>query len=154
MFFCDDFHLIKGKFWLTLTQFHFSIERSRFHDDNENDNENDKEISLSFWLRFCTQRDERLIASISSSTTTITNRNPRKTQVNDDVSTHQFRSRTRCRCRSEILTSLLYSQIGGYRRGPFYSVLTPSIDVNSPLVILLPTRSDMAICINVLFRGP
>ena len=31
-------------------------------------------------LRFCTQRDERLIASISSSTTTITNRNPAITQ--------------------------------------------------------------------------
>ena len=30
--------------------------RLRFHDDNENDNAN--EISLSFSLRFCTQRDE------------------------------------------------------------------------------------------------
>ena len=51
--------------------------RLRFHDDNEN--ENDNEISLSFSLRFCTQRDERLSASISS-TTTITNRNPGRTQ--------------------------------------------------------------------------
>ena len=29
---------------------------------------------------FCTQRDERIIASFSSSTTTITNRNPGRTQ--------------------------------------------------------------------------
>ena len=50
--------------------------RLRFHDDNENDNE----ISLSFSLRFCTQRDERLIASISSSTTKNTNRNQGRTQ--------------------------------------------------------------------------
>ena len=49
--------------------------RLRFHDDNEY--ENDNEISLSFSLRFCTQRDERLIAS---STTTIPNRNPKRTQ--------------------------------------------------------------------------
>ena len=47
------------------------IGRLRFHDDNENDNENDTEISPSFSLRFCTQSDERLIASISTSSTTI-----------------------------------------------------------------------------------
>ena len=56
--------------------FHIKIGRLRFHDENENDNE----ISLSFSLRFCTQIDERLIASISSSTTTIPNRNPGRTQ--------------------------------------------------------------------------
>ena len=49
--------------------------RLRFHDDNENDNE----ISLSFSLRFCRQRDERPIAPISS-TTMIPNRNPGRTQ--------------------------------------------------------------------------
>ena len=52
------------------------IGRLRFHDDNENE----KEISLSFSLRFCTQREERLVASISSSTTTITNTNPGRTK--------------------------------------------------------------------------
>ena len=59
-----------------------SVEWLRFHYDNDNEyrDENDNEISLSFSLRFCTQRDERLIASISSSTTTITNRNPGITQ--------------------------------------------------------------------------
>ena len=51
------------------------IGRLRFHYDN-NDYEKDNEISLSF----CTERDERLIASISWSTTTITNRNPGSTQ--------------------------------------------------------------------------
>ena len=56
------------------------LERLRFHYDNDNEYENDNEISLSFSLRFCTQRDKRLIASISSSTTTITNRNPGITQ--------------------------------------------------------------------------
>ena len=72
----------------------------RFHYENENDNE----ISLSFSLRFCTQRDERLIASISSSTTTITCMNPGRTK---EIMTpaHKFFSRTRCR--SETLTSLL-----------------------------------------------
>ena len=60
-------------------------------------------------LRFCTTKDERIISSISSSTTTITNRTPGRTQENDDVSTEKFCSRTRCRCRSEILTSLLPS---------------------------------------------
>ena len=55
----------------------YVLGRLRFHDD---DNENDNEISLSFQLRFCTQRDERLIASISLSTTTITNRNPGRKQ--------------------------------------------------------------------------
>ena len=54
------------------------IGRLRYHYDNEY--ENDNEISLSFSLRICTQRDERLIASISSPTTTITNRNPGRTQ--------------------------------------------------------------------------
>ena len=68
--------------------------------------ENDNEISLSFSLRFCTQRDERLIASISSSTTTITDRKSEKNTRNDDVSTQKIRSCTRCLCRSEILTSL------------------------------------------------
>ena len=58
--------------------FHIKIGRLRFHDDNEN--ENDNEISLSFSLRFCTQIDERLIASISSSTTTIPKRNTERTQ--------------------------------------------------------------------------
>ena len=38
-----------------------------------NDNENDSETSPSFSLCFCTHRDERLIASMSSSITTITN---------------------------------------------------------------------------------
>ena len=51
-----------------------------FHYDNDNEYENDNETSLSFSLGFCTQRDERLIASISSSTTTVTNRNPGITQ--------------------------------------------------------------------------
>ena len=54
------------------------IGRLRFHYGNEY--ENDNEISLSFSLRFCTERDERLIASLSSSTTTITNRNRGRTQ--------------------------------------------------------------------------
>ena len=54
------------------------IRRLKFHDDNEN--ENDNEISLSFSLRFCAQRGERLIGSISSSTTKMTNRNPGRTQ--------------------------------------------------------------------------
>ena len=52
------------------------VGRLRFHDENKNE----KEISLSFSLCFCTQRNERLIASISSSTTTIPNRNPGRTQ--------------------------------------------------------------------------
>ena len=55
-----------------------SLGRIRFHYNN--DYENDKKISLSFSLLFCTQRDERLIASISLSTTTITNRNRGITQ--------------------------------------------------------------------------
>ena len=46
------------------------IGRLRFHYDKEY--ENDNEISLSFSIRFCTQRDERLMTSISSSTTAIT----------------------------------------------------------------------------------
>ena len=50
----------------------------RFHYDNEY--ENDNETSLSLSLRFCTQRDKRLIASISSSSTAITIGNPRRTQ--------------------------------------------------------------------------
>ena len=54
------------------------VGRLRFHYDNEY--ENDIEISLSFSSRFCTQKDERLIASNSSSTTTITNRNSEITQ--------------------------------------------------------------------------
>ena len=54
------------------------IGRLRFHNDNKC--ENDNEISLSFMLGFCTQIDERLIASISSSTTTIPNMNPGRTQ--------------------------------------------------------------------------
>ena len=54
------------------------IGRLRFHYDNEY--ENDIEISLSFSLRFCRQRDERLVASISLSTRTITNRNTGRTQ--------------------------------------------------------------------------
>ena len=54
--------------------------RLRFHSDNDKGYENDNEISLSFSLRFCTQRDERLIACIPSSATTITNRNPERTQ--------------------------------------------------------------------------
>ena len=49
-----------------------------FHYDNEYENDND--ILLSFSLRFCTQRDERLIASLSSSNTTITKMNPGRTQ--------------------------------------------------------------------------
>ena len=52
------------------------IGRLIFHYDNDNDYENDNEISLSFSVRFCTFEDEWLIASISSSTTTIMNRNP------------------------------------------------------------------------------
>ena len=40
--------------------------RLRFHYDNEYENENENEISLPFSLRFCTQRVERLISSISS----------------------------------------------------------------------------------------
>ena len=51
------------------------IGRLRFH---YNEYENDNEISLS--LRFCKQKDERLVASISSSTTTISNRNVGRTQ--------------------------------------------------------------------------
>ena len=54
--------------------------RLKFHDDNENEKENDNETLLSFSLRFCTKRDERLVASISSSTTTIANRNPGRSQ--------------------------------------------------------------------------
>ena len=54
--------------------------RLRFHYDNDNEYENDNEIALSFSLRFCKQRDERLVASISLSTTTITNMNPIRTQ--------------------------------------------------------------------------
>ena len=56
--------------------------RLRFHDDNKNEKEkeNDNETLLSFSVRFCTKRDERLVASISSSTTTITNRNPGRSQ--------------------------------------------------------------------------
>ena len=52
----------------------------KFHNDNDNEYENDNEISLSFMLGFCTQIDGRLIASISSSTTTIPNMNPARTQ--------------------------------------------------------------------------
>ena len=47
-----------------------TIGRLKFHDDNEKYNENDNEISLSFSLRFSTQRAERLIASFSSSSAT------------------------------------------------------------------------------------
>ena len=54
--------------------------RNVIHSDNDNEYEDDNETSLSFPLRFCTQRDERLVASISSSTTEITNRNPGRTQ--------------------------------------------------------------------------
>ena len=36
---------------------------------------------------------------------------PRKNTRNDDVSTQKFRSRTHCRCRSEILTFLLFHAI-------------------------------------------
>ena len=57
-----------------------SIGRLRYHYDNDNVYGNDNETSLLFSLRFCTQRDERLIASFSSSTTTITNMNPGRTQ--------------------------------------------------------------------------
>ena len=60
---------------------------------------------MKFSLRFCTERDERLIASISSSAKTVTNRNPGRIQKMMIVSTHK--SRSRARCRSEILTSLL-----------------------------------------------
>ena len=56
------------------------VKEVKIHYDNDNEYENNNEISLSFSLRFCTERDERLIASISSSTTTITNRNPGITQ--------------------------------------------------------------------------
>ena len=56
------------------------IKRLRFHYNNDILYENDNEISISFSLRFYTKRDERLIASISSSTTTITNRNRGRTQ--------------------------------------------------------------------------
>ena len=42
--------------------------------------ENDNDISLSFSLRFCKQRNERLVAFISSFTTTITNMNQGRTQ--------------------------------------------------------------------------
>ena len=52
--------------------------RLRFNYDNEY--ENDNEISLSFSIRFCSQIDEPLVASISSSTTMITNRNRGRTQ--------------------------------------------------------------------------
>ena len=52
--------------------------RLRFHYDNEY--ENDNQISLSFSLHFCKQRDGRFVASISLSTTTITNMNPGRTQ--------------------------------------------------------------------------
>ena len=53
---------------------YFLLGRLRFHCENDN------EILLSFSLHFCTQRDERLIASILSSTTTITNMNPGRTK--------------------------------------------------------------------------
>ena len=78
--------------------------RLRFHNDNEC--ENDNEISLLVLLHFCTQRDERPIASISLSTTTIPNRNPGRTQEMM-MSAHK-KIRFRTRCRSEIVTSLLY----------------------------------------------
>ena len=64
--------------WVNLSP--SSLGRLRFHYDNDNQYENNNEISISFSLRFCTQRDERLIASFLSSTTTITNMNPGRTQ--------------------------------------------------------------------------
>ena len=65
-----------GRFWVCAPVGSYQrIGRLRFHNENDNEYENDNEISLSFSLRFCTQRDERLIASVSSFTTTITNRN-------------------------------------------------------------------------------
>ena len=67
--------------------------------------ENDNEISLSFSLCFCTQRDELLIASIFLSSTTITNRNPGRTHEMMMSADKKCRSRTRCR--SVFLTSPL-----------------------------------------------
>ena len=63
--------------------------RLRFHYDNEYENE----TSLPFSLRFCTQRDGRLIASLSSSTTvaTITNRDTGITQEMK-ISAHKISS--------------------------------------------------------------
>ena len=83
-----------------------TLGRLRFPNDNEY--ENDEEISLSFSLRFCTQRDERHILFV-----VYYNRDneyeTRKNTRNDDIGTQKFRSRTRCR--SEILTLLLYDII-------------------------------------------
>ena len=56
----------------------YVLGRLGFHYVNEN--ENDNEILLSFSLRFCKQSNEQLIASISSYTTTISNRKPGRTQ--------------------------------------------------------------------------
>ena len=64
--------------WGSVRSSEITIGRLRFHYDNEH--ENDNEVSLSFSLRFCTQKDERLIASFASSTTTKTNMNPVRTQ--------------------------------------------------------------------------
>ena len=41
---------------------------------------------------------------------------PRKNTRNDYVSTHKFRSRTRCHCRSEIVTSLIRYEIFDFRK--------------------------------------
>ena len=57
-----------------------TLGRLIFHYDNDYEYENDNYPSLWFSSRFCTQRDERLVASISSSSTTITNINPDRTQ--------------------------------------------------------------------------
>ena len=68
----------------------------RFYDDNENDNENDNEILYTKTHRFnfvVYYHDDEY--------------EPRKNTRNDDDSTQKFRCRTRCRCRSEILTHLL-----------------------------------------------
>ena len=64
--------------WGGVCSSEITIGRLIFHYDNEY--ENDNEVSLKFWLRFCTQKDERLIASFSSSTTTKTNMNPIRAQ--------------------------------------------------------------------------
>ena len=78
--------------------------RLRFHSDNEY--ENDNETSLSFSLRFLytkrwTTRRFHFVVYYNDN-----EQEPRKNTRNDNVSTQKFRSRTRCR--SEILTSLLW----------------------------------------------
>ena len=52
----------------------------KFHDDNENDHENANEILLSFSLRFVHKEMNDSSLPVSSSTTTITHRNPVRTQ--------------------------------------------------------------------------